>query len=188
MLRSRRQTMPAELLWFGHPTSLPELSASLEEIVAAAKRRPLHLRCITASGHGAEQLCESQQGTAGLRMAFEPWSPAATWRALRACDLVILPARLSRRLARGKSANRMIETLRAGRFALAHPRPAYLELSRFAWVGDSLADGVAWALAHPREALARISIGQRYVETEYSPGAIAQKWLAAFHEARSPVH
>jgi glycosyltransferase involved in cell wall biosynthesis len=177
-----------QLLWFGHPTSLPELAASIEEIAQAARARPLHLHCITAPGHGAEELCRPRGTAEPLRMSFETWSPPAVWRGLQDCDLVILPARLSRRLARGKSANRMVEALRAGRLALAHPRPAYLELARFAWVGDSLADGIDWALTHPREALSRITRGQRHIDAEYSPSAVAQKWLSAFLEARAPAH
>jgi glycosyltransferase involved in cell wall biosynthesis len=176
----------AGLLWFGHPTSVPELAASMDELVAAGKKHSLHLRCLTAPGHGAEQLCRT--GTAGLRVSFEPWSAAATWRALQACDLVILPAKLSRPLARAKSANRMIESLRAGRFALAHPRPAYLELADYSWVGESLAAGIDWALAHPRRALARITAGQGRVEAEYSPSAIAGKWIEAFRAAGAHVN
>lgn len=176
-----------ELLWFGHPTSIPELSASMDELVAAGQRHALHLRCLTAPGHGAEQLCRTASTGSGLRVSFEPWSAAATWRALQACDLVILPAKLSRPLARAKSANRMIESLRAGRFALAHPRPAYLELADYSWVGESLATGIDWALAHPRRALARVVSGQHRVEAGYSPAAIAGKWLEAFREAGAPL-
>jgi glycosyltransferase involved in cell wall biosynthesis len=188
LLRLQHRAVPAELLWFGHPTSLPELAASVEEVAAAARTRSLHLRCITAPGHGAEELCRSHGDAGQLRMSFEAWSPNTVWNGLEACDLVVLPAKLSRRLARAKSANRMVEALRAGRFALAHPRPAYLELAPYSWVGESLAAGIDWALAHPGAALKRIAHGQRHVQAEYSPGAIAQKWLGALQEARTAVH
>lgn len=80
---------------------------------------------------------------------------------------------------RVKSANRLLETLRAGRIAVAHPLPSYLELKDFAWTGDRLEDGIRSVLENPAAALQRAREGQRYVAEKFSPRSIAERWLAA---------
>jgi glycosyltransferase involved in cell wall biosynthesis len=98
---------------------------------------------------------------------------------LAAADIVLLPQETDTEWGRAKSHNRAVETLRAGRFAVASPIPAYLELAEFFWVGEDIAAGVNWALDHPGEAEARITDGQKYVAQRFAPDAIARRWIAA---------
>lgn len=169
----------ASLLWFGHPASFPELQRALPELEEIGKRFPLHLQCMTSPRFGVEDACRAQnaKGVDSLTMSFAPWSSGETWRALRACDLVLLPAAHGTRKARAKSANRLIEAIRAGRFAVCHPLPAYQALGAYARIGESLAEGIAWALDHPAEVVQRLRAGQQHVEERFSPGAVAQAWL-----------
>jgi hypothetical protein len=165
------------LLWFGHPSGLAALVACLPDLVKATREFPLHLHCLSAPGFGVEALVQSPLGGGALTVSFEPWSMQATWAALRTCDVVLLPADASSEKSRVKSANRLIEALRAGRFAVAQPLPAYLELKDFAHVGPSLGEGIVWGLRHPMQALRRVQCGQQSIAERFSPDAVARQWL-----------
>jgi hypothetical protein len=166
------------LLWFGHPAGFQELRSALPEIEQTSGRMPMHLECVSLPGAGIENTCAEQNAKrSSLSMSFTPWSIEETWRALRACDLVVLPAAHGTRKARAKSANRLIESIRAGRFAVCHPLPSYQSLAPFAFVGESLAQGLAWSLDHPMEVVEKLGAGQRHVDARFSPAVVAQAWL-----------
>jgi hypothetical protein len=105
-----------------------------------------------------------------------PWSLSSVTSALKRADLVLLPQDHQSDWGRVKSHNRLVETIRAGRFAIASAIPSYLELSSYAWVGNDLASGVEWALRHRDEALLRIARGQDYVADRFAPARIASHW------------
>ncbi len=73
-----------------------------------------------------------------------------------------------------------MEAIWAGRFVVANPIPSYREFDDFAWLGDSIVDGIKWALDHPDEVRRRIAAGQEYIEKNHSPEVIARQWDAAF--------
>ena len=72
--------------------------------------------------------------------------------------------------------NPVVECLRAGRFAVANQLPAYQPLGSYCWLGDSIVEGLKWALNHPDEAQHRTLEGQAFVEATYSPDAVAGAW------------
>lgn len=80
---------------------------------------------------------------------------------------------------RVKSHNRLVESIRSGRFALASPIPSYVELQDFAWVGADLAEGLDWALGQPQDAAARLAAGQSAIESRFSPAVVGARWRAA---------
>ena len=121
-----------------------------------------------------------------LTLSVEPWAPDGLWSALHACDAVLLPSERLHSKKHARSANRLIEALRAGRFAIAHPVPSYLEFSDHAWIGEDLCEGIEWAVAHPNAVMERISRGQAYVEAQYSPEAIGESWEALMETAKPP--
>jgi glycosyltransferase involved in cell wall biosynthesis len=134
----------------------------------------------------AEQLAASRPG---LEFILTEWSLAATWRALERCDFVLLPHEWRNPWVHGKSHNRLVAAIAAGRLALASPIPSYLELKDYAWVEDDLAGGIAWAVLNPEEARERVARGQAHVERNFSPAAIAEKWAQALGRSvsnRSP--
>jgi hypothetical protein len=139
----------------------------------------LHLHCLAPP----ESFDELQLACAGLpgdvSATQAPASPEATWRALRACDMVWLPHDFSTVTSRVRGAGSLVEALRGGRFAVASPLPAYAELSQYAYVGDSSCVGILWALRHPLDVVSRISQGQRMVAEQFSAQAVARRWLEA---------
>ena len=169
------------LAWFGHPSNLPSLLAVLPELEALARDVPLHLECVTHPG--AELVAELANRDAGfsapLKVMVSAWSLEATHDALERCDAVLLPQLADSASQRAKSNNRLIDSLHAGRFAVAHPLPAYAELRDYAWVGESIEKGLRWLLRHPDEALARLKRGQEYVAEHHSREAFGKFWLDA---------
>ena len=169
------------LAWFG--VFGPPLRALVEgHFIAIARRiapRPLEIAFVTAESQG--QLV-SQMGAQlvavhpGCRLRIVAWSRKAVAQEVTAADLVVLPQDVDSEWGRVKSHNRLVEALRGGRLPIASPIPAYEELAQGAWVGNDLAEGVAWALSRPAEVLQRIARGQAVVEERFSPQRIGERW------------
>ena len=69
-----------------------------------------------------------------------------------------------------KSSNRIIESLWAGRFVVAHPIPSYMEFNKWAWIGGDLAEGIAWMVDNAASIAGRVSAAQDYIASAYSGG------------------
>jgi len=169
------------LAWFGYlaKTNLQHLEESLAGIAARFKGRALHLDFVAQGVQealAAALLERLAQINPQLGTRFIAWSPEAVAQAIAGCDFVLLPQDTQRDWSAVKSHNRMVEAIRGGRLAIASPIPSYRELSDYAWVGEDLAEGLAWALANPAEAERRIVAGQAHVEQRFSPAAVGAKW------------
>lgn len=177
-----------KLLWFGGLTNLDSVLMMMAALVPFAAERALDLHLVTAPAPELVAACAEWHRKLAPRIALRltPWSLDATWAALAAADLVAIPT--DRHLAGGpgrtvKSPNRMVEALRAGRFPLAHPIPAYQELGAYGWVDDDLIMGLGWALAHPEAVRARIAAGQAAIAARFAPEVVARSWAAALRGA-----
>lgn len=146
------------LLWFGHPSNLPSLTAER----GAIGNHPITV--ITAP-------------VPGYHHAITPWSPEAVARGMRDSDIAIIPVADTPR-SRCKSANRLVEAIRCGLFVAAHAAPQHEEFRYYAFIGD-IGEGVAWAARNPGEALARTRAGQDYIRANYSPERIGGLWETA---------
>lgn len=107
---------------------------------------------------------------------FRAWSFAAVARALEACDVAVLPQDAKSAWGRGKSHNRLVEAIRAGRLAVASAIPSYLELADFAQVDDDLPAALAAALAAPAAMIDKLRNGQARVGERFAPRRIAERW------------
>lgn len=168
-------------LWFGHPVNLPSLEQSLPALLQAARRRPVDLRIVTERVDGIERQCKDfnakHRNTLSLR--FAAWSNAETWRSLAESDVVVIPYIAGHPRSMAKSPNRIIESLWAGRLVIAHPIPSYMEFRDWAWIGDDLAAGFAWALDNPDAVVPRIAAAQSYIAASYSADCITAAWESA---------
>jgi hypothetical protein len=169
------------LCWFGNlgPPNAPGLRDALAALARDAGPRACRLELV--AGEPSRPLVgEIAQAVAGANpawsVAYSAWSPAAAAAAIERSDFVLLPQEHATGWGRVKSHNRLVETIRGGRLALASPIPSYLELADYAWVGDSLGEGLRWALAHPDEAATRVARGQAYVAERFAPAAIGAEW------------
>jgi glycosyltransferase involved in cell wall biosynthesis len=170
---------PLRLCWFGVLGHSNKVAEWLEQAAEGLEGRAAELAIVAHPMAGAAVAEIGSKLSAShpmLTTRFVPWSPAATWQAIDDCDLVLIPQDHRDPWGRVKSHNRLVESIRGGRLAVASPIPSYLELARYAWVGEDLAEGVRWALAHPDVAVERIAAGQRHVAERFSPQRIVTQW------------
>lgn len=165
-------------LWFGHPSNLDSLRQALPALLSAGKRSPIDLRIVTERIDGIERECKdfNSRHRQALSLRFAEWSVAETWNSLAGTDFVVIPSRPEERWALAKSPNRAIESLWAGRFVVGHPIPSYLEFKEWAWLGDDLAEGVAWMVDNGPLIVNRLRAAQQYIAAQYSPQRIALEW------------
>lgn len=176
---------PLRLLWFVRGGNLRPALERVPQLGRLRHRHALELHLVTSADTNAGEICEQfnrdHPSLCGLR--FSPWSLETMWRALEECDLVIIPSRTDDAAKAVESPNRMMESIRAGRFVCANPVPAYQAFDAFAWVAPDVVSGIEWALDHPREVVRKIEAGQRQVAGQFAPVAIAQQWESAFAAA-----
>jgi glycosyltransferase involved in cell wall biosynthesis len=173
--------MPAarvELLWFGHPSNLRYLRGCLDALIAFATKRRCRLTVLTMEGYGVERLAQEIQ----IRFAptfearFIPWSLETMKSALRKCDLVLLPSDPADPHKAGASANRIAESLNAGRFPIASPLRSHLQFSDAAWLGADMVEGIRWALENRGEAMTRMRRGQARVAERFATTVVGRQW------------
>lgn len=174
---------PIRICWFGNTakTTLPSLTRALEAILARFPHAAFSVELVTAVRWDMIRTLVARLAAErpGLEFQLTEWSLEATWSALERCDFVLLPHDWRDPWIQGKSHNRLVAAIAAGRLPLASPIPSYLELRDYAWVEDDLAAGIAWAIANPEAARERVAHGQAHVERHFSPAAIAEKWAQA---------
>lgn len=168
-----------DMLWFGQMTSH---IAALQKFVHAdlpqiAGTRPVTLTmlCEPVNAEDAARYFGKAPEARGIR--FEPWSVPALDQALARCDLVVLPVDIEAAGSKGKSNNRVLQSLYAGRCVVAHPLDSFQKLGDFVRLDRSIPAAVAATLADPAAAVARVRQGQTYLEQHYTPAAITDRWL-----------
>lgn len=107
----------------------------------------------------------------------DDWSREKQLAALERCAAVMIPTGKSM----AKSANRLIESVRNGRFVIAGELPAHDEFATWMWVGD-IREGVDWFRANTDKAVERVGFCQAYVRQHYSPEAIGRLWFNALSQ------
>lgn len=168
------------LLWFGHPTNFDTLTSIIGGLQQLSHELPIGLEVISdPAGTRIEEALRGLDGGehSNFTTRFIKWSAEATWQGLAACDLVLLPS-LDGVRKQVKSPNRLLESLRAGRFVVAYPLPSYRPFAPYTWLGEDIGAGIRWAVAHRAEVQHRIRAGQRYVNEHFSPASIARQWDA----------
>lgn len=169
------------LLWFGtFQVHWPALARFCHDVLPALSvRHPLTLTFVCEAP--SEEAMAALNALVSPRLGFRhvSWSLLALNDALGGCDLVALPFDRGSELALGKSNNRALQALQAGRAVAAHPIPSYEELRDFIALDDDLGTAIESLLADPAGTLARTARGQDYVATRYSPAAIARRWREA---------
>lgn len=169
-----------KLLWFGffaaHTAALRRLIH--DDLPKIRTTTPCRLTLVCEPPPGPEsKFVFGDAGMASFGVDHTPWSVPALEQALNACDLVALPFDAGSLMSKGKSNNRAVQALAAGRYVVAHPLESYRTLGDFIGLDASIANGVAVALADPAATLARLQQGQDFAMGRYSPPAIAKRWL-----------
>lgn len=164
------------LLWFGSHTNLDSLQAMIPTLAPLSQQISLRLHIVTAANMGVEQACQQfNTQSPRFKLQFTAWSLEATQKAITRADVVVIPS-LANTKKVVKSPNRVVESLWAGRFVVAHPLPSYQEFSQWAWIGEDLTEGIGWALRSSPHVLKRIEAAQQYIAQNYSPEKISLLW------------
>ncbi|MDP8566378.1 tetratricopeptide repeat protein [Methylophilus aquaticus] len=164
------------MLWFGSHTNYDTLQPIFPALRAIAQTRPVVLEMVTLHPQG-EQAARALSGN-GLQVNYTPWSTQVMQSAFERCDIVLIPTLQSEQKA-GKSPNRLVEALWAGRYVMTGDLPAYQPFSDFAQVGGDVYTHIQWALANPQAVTEKIARGQAYIIAHHTPKRIGQLW----HEA-----
>lgn len=104
------------------------------------------------------------------------WTREKQVQAISECAVVVIPTDERK----GKSANRLIEAVRNGRFVVAGGLPANDEFKQFMWIGD-IREGLEWAKSHPDDCIERVRKCQDYIRDKFSPERIGKLWLDALN-------
>lgn len=173
------------LLWFGHSSNMPALLAVIPSLMALTKEYPVALEIVTSRNPLLEGLLSKHatEASKNFRLAFSEWSPQAMENALERCDLVIIPGDPAGGRESVKSHNRLTETLWAGKYAVAHPLPAYQDFIDWAWISEDLMTGIKWALTHPDMVPSQVAQAQAFIKDNFSPAKIGARWLELISDA-----
>lgn len=146
------------ILWFGHASNIGPLMREVNDGVFNGKQ----LMVISNPNE---------------LFPTVPWSNEAMKRGLDECDVVVIPQQNNRK-NRCKGANRMVESIRSGRFVIANEMPAHNQFKEWMYIGD-IKEGIEWLKQNKSEARDRIAMAQKYVQQTFSPEKISRSWLSA---------
>ncbi len=166
------------VLWFGGAPNIDTLHNLIPALSELSTDVPIDLNLMTARNCGVEQLCVDvkTETDPAFVVRFTPWSVEALRVALKNCDVVILPSNTDDTKKLVKSPNRLVESLWAGRFVIAHPVPSYKKFDEWAWISEGLEAGLRWAIDNPDLVVTRIKAAQKYVNDYHSQDVIAREW------------
>ena len=139
------------LLWFGHKRNLQELEA----VSKFLEDRNVYV----VSGPGE------------IPNVIQ-WSPDNMKQVFEKSNTALFPVMKGREY---RSANRLINALRAGCWAICMGHPAFEEFRRFVWVGNFYT-GLRFMDANQHILNELVAEGQEYIRGRYSPETIGAKW------------
>jgi hypothetical protein len=147
---------PGRTMWFGHKSNLSSLNGYDVNDV------------ISNSGYNGS----------GLTRVIMPWSMENMMMAFDRNQIVLIPHSDERKNA-VKSTNRVVESIRMGKWVSASPIRSYEQFSHFANIGNVKA-GIEMYNDLPDDVLIdRIKAGQDYIRERFSPKTVANQWLKA---------
>jgi len=115
---------------------------------------------------------EPYRGLVDRILTHPEWTREKQTRAIKDCAVVVIPTDERK----GKSANRLIDAVRNGRFVVAGELPAHDEFKEFMWIGDIKA-GIEWAKNNPKQCIKRVEFCQNYIRDRFSPETIGKLWF-----------
>ena len=107
-------------------------------------------------------------------MPINQWSPKMMMEGFKASDIVVIPVESGDR-SDVKSPNRMVDSIRQGKFVIAEPMPEYEQFSEWMYVGN-ITEGLKWAEKHKAELPELVRLAQLHVRNLYDPVAIGRQW------------
>ena len=141
------------VLWFGHASNLKPLMAEIN------------------NGSLNEHYLQVISNPSEL-IPTVPWSMQNMIKGFDECTVVIIPQEDTKK-NRCKGANRMVESIRSGRFVIANEMPVYEQFKE--WIKE----GLEWTKQNKVEIKGRIKEAQKYVRKTFNPATVSRQWLSA---------
>jgi hypothetical protein len=176
------------VFWEGLPYNLHEFAALSEVLRELNRERPvaLHLMTLLDFGRYSGRLGRVQTsrlaGRVYDRVYLYQWNEHLLSRVASGCDLALIPLDLSKPMAAGKPANKLLLMWRMGMPALVSATPAYLRAMSEAGVEGGCRSERDW-LHHMRRLLSdehgrRMAAerGHAYATQEHSAERIFRRW------------
>lgn len=140
------------ILWFGGTHNLKDLTPYRQYL------KDLDVTILTGAQHGEP-------------FKFVRWTQTAQTEQLQRANIVFLPVRKG---VEFKSANRLVNAIRAGCFVVGDLHPSHREFRDYCWTGNPLT-GLKWAYHFRDELDDIVTAGQAYIQ-KFSPEAIGKLW------------
>jgi hypothetical protein len=173
------------LLAFGSKYVCKELDAQLADLSALAKKVRLNLEIVTTLDEETFRwIYQAQERylTDAFRISLTMWHENILKQMFSRADLVLIPSSVSA-FNETKSPNRCMQSIWSGIPVVAFPLPSYLPFREFCLLNESMAQGIEAArLISDWED--RIELGQRFIESLYTPSAVGQKWAREIFNAK----
>lgn len=152
-----------KLLWFGHPTNIGAFLDKLEVLKG-------HQFMIVTDPSVQKNIKINNKP-----IHVVPYSKANLIEAMKGCDAVIIPSEMGPRQT-VKSPNRLVESVRRGKFVIADPIPSYLAFEDYCFIGD-IEEGIKYLQEAKEEVIEkRLTDGQAYIRENHSPEKIGKEW------------
>jgi hypothetical protein len=176
-----------KLVWFGHTGNLQELFDQLTDLANFGRNIPVSLDIVAQSIDGMEKAFDQANAKfqGDLVLHLTPWSLENTWQSLAQSDAVIIPS-INNKKKVAKSPNRIVESLRNGRFVVAHPITSYFDYSEYIRIDPDIIKGLNWMMENRPKIGALIHNGQAYIRQHNSPPVVADNWLKLVESIQIP--
>lgn len=145
-----------KVIWFGHNTNVKDLRPWMGNL------KDWDLTVLT--GPNLPEDARSRK-----------WTKEAQTEELSKANIVFLPTRKG---AEYKTNNRLLNSIRAGCFAICAQHPSYIEFKKMVWVGDPYT-GLRWVKAFRSDLNGLVKEAQDYIRDRYSPATIGSMWAKA---------
>lgn len=102
------------------------------------------------------------------------WTPENMAQAFKLSNIVVLPSLQGHEF---KTHNRLLNSIRAGCFAICMGHPAYLEFKSHVWVGN-FPTGLRWAEHFRKDLNGLVKGAQDHIRDRYSSATIGKLWAS----------
>jgi len=174
------------LLWFGHPSNLQQLLSVLDSLNAFSASHPLAITVVTKDVYDFREIIEKKCVDAykHIIFGFIDWTRSAQEVALANADIVIIPS-FDSDSTKAKSANRVVQSLWAGKPVVAYPLPSYMEFQSYITLDKDLVRGIKNTINETGSMKKKVRNGQMYINQNFSSATIGQKWLSLLEEVHN---
>lgn len=171
-----------KLVWYGNNGNWPSMQRWGDTLGDYAAGQPLLIWIVTRANASVENYIQrfNEKYQPAALMELIPWDETTQWSVVNDADIVLVPSDLSATAKTAKSANRLTDALNAGRYVIASPIPAYEVFRPYASLTDDPVQAIKDYLAHPEQAMEKLSAGQVAARTRHDVVQVANEWLRAF--------